>query len=190
MFLRDRVESFADLQKRAIWTWNDDRVLHRQMELMGLHTVPAAIDQLSNMYDAGQIDGMFVIPTAALAFQWTTRARYFIDLRSSMLPGCLVLSQKAYDQLGFEQQQALTAAAARFAIRFEELGRREEGLLLGSMLEKIGVKKLVASASLRSAFLNAATRALATVDEKTLPRELLNQAVAILRQYRAQHAAH
>jgi TRAP-type transport system periplasmic protein len=113
IFLRDRVDSFADLRKRPMWIWSAETVLRRQMDLMGLHMVPAPIDQLSPLYDGGKIDGMFVIPTAALAFQWTTRARYFIDLRSSMLAGCITVSQKSYDQLSFEQQQVLKAAASR-----------------------------------------------------------------------------
>ncbi|HEX6839570.1 MAG TPA: TRAP transporter substrate-binding protein DctP, partial [Polyangia bacterium] len=159
MFLRDRVDTFAQLKQRPMWIWNAETVLRRQFDLMGMHMVPAAIDQLSSMYDSNQIDGMFVIPTAALAFQWTTRARYFIDLRSSMLAGCMTVSQKSYDQLSFEQQQALVAAAARFAVRFEELGKREDALLLGGTLEKQGVHKLSASEGLRNAFLDAAATA-------------------------------
>src|SRR5262249_53121997 len=136
IFLRDRPESFADLRKRPLWIWNAETVLRRQMELMGLKMVPAPVDQLLELYDGGKIDGMFVIPTAALAFQWTTRAKYFIELRGSMLAGCLTVSQKAYDQLSFQEQQALVAAAAKFAVRFEDLGKREDALLLGGMLER------------------------------------------------------
>src|SRR5947209_2055976 len=51
IFLRDRVESFAELKKRPMWIWNAETVLRRQMELMGLHMLPAAIDQLTPMYD-------------------------------------------------------------------------------------------------------------------------------------------
>ena len=94
----------------------------RQMELMGMHMVPAGIEELTGLYDGGKIDGMFVIPTAALAFQWTTRAKYFIDLRSSMLAGCLALAQKSYDQLDLRTAAGAPGAAAKFAVRFEDLG--------------------------------------------------------------------
>ena len=187
IFLRDRVDSFGELKKRPMWIWNADTVLHRQLELMGMHIVPAAIEQLSPMYDANQIDGMFVIPTAALAFQWTTRARYFIDLRSSMLAGCMTVSQKSYDQLSFEQQQALTAAAAKFAVRFEDLGKREDALLLGGTLEKQGVHKLAATDALRDAFLGAAASARGQLDDKLIPRSLVKESLDALAAYRASH---
>ena len=185
IFLRDRADTFADLRKRPIWVWSAETVLKRQMQLMGLNTVPAAIEDLSPMYDEDKIDGMFVIPTAALAFQWTTRAKYFIDLRSSMLAGCLTLSQKSYDQLNFEQQQALTAAAAKFAMRFEDLGKREDALLLGGMLEKQGVHRLAASEGLRSAFIEAAAAARGQLDDKLIPTSLVKESLDVLSTYRA-----
>jgi TRAP-type transport system periplasmic protein len=187
MFLRDRVDSFEELKKRPLWIWNADSVLRRQMALMGMNMVPAPIDQLTAMYDGARIDGMFVIPTAALAFQWTTRARYFIELRSSMLAGCMAVSQKAYDQLSFEQQQAVKAAAAKFGIRFEELGKREDAMLLDSALERQGVKKLGASEALRLSFLEAAALARGKLDDKTIPSSLVKESLDILSTYRAAH---
>jgi TRAP-type C4-dicarboxylate transport system substrate-binding protein len=187
IFLRDRAETFDDLKKRPMWIWNADLVLRRQMALMGLNMVPAAIDQLSPMYDSSRIDGMFVIPTAALAFQWTTRARYFIDLRGSMLAACVVLSQKSYDSLAFEQQQALMVAGTKLGVRFEELGRREDALLLGGMLEKQGVKKLAASEALRTAFVEAASAARGKLDDKTIPSSLVKESLDLLATYRAAH---
>ncbi|MGZ3442294.1 MAG: TRAP transporter substrate-binding protein DctP [Polyangia bacterium] len=185
MFLRDRVDSIDQLRKRPLWIWNADLVLRRQMAFMGFNMVPAQIDQLSPMYDGGSIDGMFVIPTAALAFQWTTRAHYFIELRSSMLAGCMAVSQKSYDLLSFEQQQALKAASAKFGARFEDLGKREEALLLGGALERQGVKKLGASEALRVSFLEAASAARGKLDDKTIPSSLVKESLDILATYRA-----
>ena len=190
IFVRHRVDTFAQLRKTRMWMWDADTLLIKQLSAMGMNVVPGKIEALLPMYDAGRIDGMFVIPTAALAFQWTTRARYFVDLQTSMLPGCMVVSQKAFDQLTFEQQQVLTDATARFTIRFEALNRREDALLLGGVLEQQGVHRLVATPALRSAFLQAAARARDQLDEKTLPREWLKEALAILSQYRAEGHAH
>src|SRR4051794_16258891 len=71
LLLRHKVDSFPDLQKTKMWIWNADALLRKQMAIMGMSMVPGTIEQLSGMYDEGQIDGMFVTPTAALAFQWT-----------------------------------------------------------------------------------------------------------------------
>ncbi len=191
IFLRDRVDSFADLRKRPLWIWDAETVLKRQMELMGLRMVPAPIEQLSPLYDGGKIDGMFVIPTAALAFQWTTRAKYFIEVRGSMLAGCMTMAQKAYDQLELPDQQTLVSAAAKFAARFEELGKREDALLLGGMLEKQGVRRLGASEGLRAAFIEAAGVARTKLDESIISGRLLKESLDVLATYRAgKHKPH
>ena len=187
IFLRDRADNFAELRKRPMWIWNAETVLRRQMKLMGLEMVPAAIDQLTPLYDSNKIDGMFVIPTAALAFQWTTRAKYFIDLRSSMLAGCLTMSQKSFDQLSFDQQQALKSAAAKFVVRFEDLGKREDALLLGGTLERQGVHKLPASEGLRTAFIEAASAARAHLEDKIIPSSLVKESLDVVSTYRAAH---
>ena len=187
IFLRDRADTFVDLKKRPLWIWNADAVLRRQMELMGMHMVPAAIEQLSPLYDDSKIDGMFVIPTAALAFQWTTRAKYFIELRSSMLAGCVAMAQRSFDQLTFEQQQALKTATAKFAVRFEELGKREDALLLGGTLERQGVHKLPASEGLRSAFIEAAGAARGQLEDAVIPSSLVKESLDVLSTYRAAH---
>jgi TRAP-type C4-dicarboxylate transport system substrate-binding protein len=185
IFLRDRADSFAELRKRPMWIWNAETVLKRQMELMGLNMVPAPVEQLLPLYDGGKIDGMFVIPTAALAFQWTTRAKYFIEVRGSMLAGCMAVSLKAYDQLELADQQALVAAAAKFAIRFEDLGKREDAALLGGMLEKQGVRKLPGSESLRAAFIEAASVARGKLDESIIPSRLVKESLDVLATFRA-----
>ncbi len=184
ILLRDRVESFVELRKRPMWIWNAETVLRRQMALMGLTLVPGGLTELSGLYDGGKIDGMFVIPTAALAFQWTTRARWFVDLRGSMLAGCMTLSQRAYDALDLAQQQALKAAAAKFGVRFEDLGRRDDALLLGGMLEKQGVRRLPSDA-LRRSFLDAAEAARNDLDDKTISRALVKEASDVLTELRA-----
>jgi TRAP-type transport system periplasmic protein len=187
ILLRDKVASFAELRQRPMWIWNADTVLQRQLGLMGLKLVPGAIEQLLDLYDGGKIDAMFVIPTAALAFQWTTRAKWYIDMRGSTLAGCLTMTQKSYDALGFEQQQALVAAAAKFRGRFEDLGRREDALLLGGMLEKQGVKRLAASDTLRTQYYEAAAQARGQVDEQTLPKSLVKEATDLVNESRAGH---
>ena len=95
------------------------------------------------------------------------------------------MSQKSYDLLTFEQQQAFVAAAAKFAMRFEDLGKREDSLLLGGMLEKQGVHRLSASEGLRNAFLEAAAAARGQLDDKLIPSALVKESLDVLATYRA-----
>jgi hypothetical protein len=81
----------------------------------------------------------------------------------------------------------LIASAAKFAVRFEDLGKREDALLLGGMLEKQGVKKLPASEGLRAAFIEAAGAARGQLDDKVIPTSLVKQSLDVLATYRAAH---
>ena len=97
----------------------------------------------------------------------------------------MAISQKAYDSLSFDEQQALVAAAAKFVVRFEDLGKREDALLLGGMLEKQGVHRLAASDGLRAAFIEAAAAARGKLDDSIIPAKLVTEALDILGTYRA-----
>ena len=191
IFLRDRVESFAELRKRPMWMWSAETVLKRQMELMGMHMVPAPIEQLTPMYDGAKIDGMFVIPTAALAFQWTTRAKYFIDLRSSMLAGCIAVSQKSYDQLDFDAAAGADGArrpSSRCASRTWASARTRSC--------SAACWRSKACASFRhprgyaAAFIEAAAAARGQLDDKIIPTQLVRESLDLLATYRAAHRRH
>jgi len=97
------------------------------------------------------------------------------------------VSQKTFDALDVSEQQAFVAAAAKFAGRFEDLGRREDGLLFGGMLEKQGVKRLAASEALRAGFLDAAAAARTQIDEQTIPKSLIKDAIDAVNAFRAAH---
>jgi TRAP-type C4-dicarboxylate transport system substrate-binding protein len=187
VLLREPVSSLAELRKVPIWVWSADELVQEQMRAMGLHIVPADVTQLSAIYDAGKVDAMFVIPAAALAFQWTTRARYFVDLKASYLPGCLVVATRAFDLMTHEQRQVLRAAGAKFAARFEDAGLRDDALLFNGLFEKQGLKRLKASESLRDEFFNVALEAREHIEPRLLPRALLVRALTVLNDYRTEH---
>lgn len=187
LLLRSPVRSMADARTLPLWVWSADEMVRVQMAGMGLHLLPAEVDKLAGLYDEGKIDGMFVIPTAALAFQWTARAKYFLDVRASYLPGCVVMTQHAFDQLSFDQQQALRTAANKFSKRFEESGQRDDALLKGSLLEHQGVKRLDADERFRDEFFTAALEARAKIPATLLSPHLLTRALGILGDFRGEH---
>jgi TRAP-type C4-dicarboxylate transport system substrate-binding protein len=190
LFLRREVRTLADIRKLVIWVWRVDEIVRAQMTAMGMSLLPGHVDELAALYDSGRIDGMFVIPAAALAFQWTTHARYFLDLRTSYLPGCMAIAQHSFDQLGLAEQQALRDAAAKFARRFEEAGARDEALLVSRLLERQGLKRLAASDSLRAELFSSARESRAGIPAGLVPPALLNRALMILADIRADHSNH
>ena len=159
LFTREPVRTMADLRKTRLWTWNLDDLWVKELPAMGVRAVPLPIEAAATAYDARQIDGFMAIPTAGLAFRWSAQAKYFTELSAAILPGCLVVSQRAFDALGVEQQSVFQAASAKFMARFDDLGAAQDEALLTRLFEHQGLERVPSSAGLLSEFREAARRA-------------------------------
>jgi TRAP-type C4-dicarboxylate transport system substrate-binding protein len=187
LFSRTPFHSWNDLKSLKMWVWDTDSVMRELTTAMGLTTVPMPLDQVRQGLESGKLDGMFALPSAALAYQWSTRVKYFMDLHIDVLPGCMVVASRAFDRLSPVHQADLREAGARMGIRFGEAGRALDDALLGGLFEKQGLIKLPASESMRSAFFAAARVARDKAAPEVVPRALLDQVLGWLADYRAEH---
>lgn len=187
VFSRHPITGLEDLRRYRLWRWDLDDIAMSLDEALNMKYVPMSLEQAGQAYDDGKIDGFIAIPTAALAFQWFTRARYLIDLRMGYLWGCLIVARRSFDKLPFEHQQTIRSATAKLVKRFEDIGRQQDDALLNGLFEKQGLKPLPVSDTLRAQFLAAAREAREKLGEKLVARPLLEKVLAILADYRAEH---
>ncbi len=173
-FTREPVRTMADLRKTRLWTWDLDDFWVKELPVMGVHAVALPIEAASAAYDARQIDGFIAIPTAGLAFRWSAQAKYFTELSAAILPGCLVVSQRALDQLPIEQQNIVQAASAKFMVRFGDLGQAQDEALLSNLFEHQGLERVQLSAGFLDEFREAARRAREKVVEDMLRQRAVN----------------
>ena len=159
IFTREPVRTMADLRKTRLWTWDLDDLWVKELPAMGVRAVALPIAAAATAYDAGQIDGFIAIPTAGLAFRWSAQAKYFTELSAAILPGCLVVSQRAFDQLGVEQQQIVQGASAKFMVRFGDLGHAQDEALLTTLFDRQGMQRVPLSAEFLAEFRGSARRA-------------------------------
>lgn len=186
-FLRNPAHSLADLRRIALWRWDLDVVAGMMSTEIGLKIVSLPLDQAGKAYEDGRTDGFLGIPTAALAFQWSTQARYLLDLRTGYLEGCVVVANRAFDRLPPEHVRVIRAASAKLAARFEELGRQQDDALLTGLFAKQGLKVLVPSESFRAEFWEAARASRDRLGEKLVPKPLLDRVLGMLADFRAEH---
>jgi TRAP-type transport system periplasmic protein len=185
LFTRDPVRSVADLRRVRFWVWNLDESLRRQAGALGLTIVPKPIEEAGRAYDSGAVDGFIAIPTAGLAFQWSTRARYLEDLRISYRSGCVFFSSRSFDALPFEAREIIKSAAAKLRGRIEDVGQREDGALLGGLFARQGLKPVPVSERFRTEFFELAQGA--RVTNKIVANSLLDTVLAWLADYRVMH---
>jgi TRAP-type C4-dicarboxylate transport system substrate-binding protein len=185
IFSRTPVHSLADLQKLRVWVWDLDETMRAELKAFGVTPVPLPLDQAAHAFETGAIDAFLAVPTAALAFQWSAQARYLSDLRLGYLPGCMVISTRAFDQLSVDGRKAFVTATAKAQARLEALGREQDELLLNGLLQKQGVQRTPVSATFNSEFFTAAHAAREQLADKLVPRALLDKVTEWLADYRA-----
>jgi TRAP-type transport system periplasmic protein len=187
IFTRSPVKSLADLRKLKLWRWDLDEVGIATSREMGLTIVPLPVGEAARAFDDGRIDGFLAIPLAALAFQWSARARYVTDLRGSYIWSAIVISERSLQRLPTSAQQVVRSAAVRARERFEEMGRRTDEQLLGGLFARQGAVSVPVSEGFRAEYMAAARAARAKVTDRLVPRELIDRVLQMLADYRAEH---
>ncbi len=188
-FGRRPVTSMAELRATRIWIWDLETTFISLAREMGLNIVPAALERAGREFDAGHSDAFWALPTAALAFQWSTEAPYLVDLRGEYLFGCVLLTNRAFALISPDDQRQLRAATAQMANRLDEVSRQQEEALLHGAFQHQGVKIVPVSDSFRAEFFAAARVARDKMAPTLLPRELLQRARGLLSDYRAEHGS-
>jgi TRAP-type C4-dicarboxylate transport system substrate-binding protein len=126
------------------------------------------------------------VPQGALAFQWSTQARYMTDLRLGYLQGCLLVANRAWDRLAHAQRQGVLAAAAKGGMRLEELGRETDQQLMNGLFARQGMKVSAPSQALRLQYFEAARAAREQLSDQVVPRALIDKIMRMLADYRAE----
>lgn len=187
VFTRNPVRDLDELRRVRLWRWDLDEVGLLMSSEMGMLVVPIPLADAARAYDEGRVDGFIGIPMGALAFQWSTRARYFTQLPMSQLTGCILVTNRAFDRLGLEEQGALRAAGAKLGARAEMVGAHEDEQLLGGLFQRQGMKPVAISESFHSRFLAEARLARERLGERVVPQELLDRVLVLLADYRVAH---
>jgi TRAP-type C4-dicarboxylate transport system substrate-binding protein len=183
VYSRNPIHSLAELKKERIWLWNIDELMRVQLEAIGVHPVALPLQEALPAYEKGAIDGFFAIPAAALAFQWSARARYLSELKIGFVTGCLVVTNRAFDALSLDEQRIFREAAAKLILRFDDLGRTNDERLLHGLFQRQGLRAIPVSPMYRSEFFSVAEEARQHLPPALVP--LAQKVSAWLADYRA-----
>jgi TRAP-type C4-dicarboxylate transport system substrate-binding protein len=185
-FSRTPIRSMADIKHLRPWLWSLDDVLKTQLGAMGINVVPLPVEGSSHAYDEGKVDSFVGLPSAALAFQWSTQARYVMDLRVGYLTGCMLVSRRAWDALSHDDQQAIQAAAAKLQARVQDTTRQMDESLLSGLFARQGLQVLPVPPALQAEFAMSARDAQKMV-EKLTPPGTFERVSAWIGEYRNNH---
>ena len=180
LFSKSPVRDILELRRGRYWIWDLDKLQERQLRAMGVKVVPLPLDEAARAYDDGRVDGFISPPAIALAFSWSPRTRFFTDLRTPFLMGCVVVTSAAFERLSFAHQQLVRAAGTKLMARIEEVGAQQDAELVNGLFERQGVKPVPVSESFRNELTDAARRARDSLGDSLVPRALVERVLALL----------
>ena len=186
LFSRTPIRTMDELKRARPWLWSLDDILRTQLGAMGIQVVPLPVDEAARAFDDRRVDGFIGLPSAALAFQWSTQARYVMDLRVGYLTGCMLVSRRAWDTIGHEEQQAIESAAAKLQVRVREATRQMDDSLLSGLFARQGLEVQPVPAQLQAEFTAAAFEARKAA-EKLVPPGTVEHIAEWLLEYRNNH---
>jgi TRAP-type C4-dicarboxylate transport system substrate-binding protein len=186
IFSREPIRSMADLRRYTFWIWDLDSVLAATLPAMGIRSLQLGLPEALHAFEAGNTQGFIAVPTAALAFQWSTEARYLLDVQLGVLRGCVVFATRAFDRLAKDDQEILRGAGAKAVARLDDVGRAATEALVSSLFQKQGVTVVTASETFRSELLAAARSARDQLPESVVPQALVQRVLSLLADYRAE----
>ncbi len=187
LFTRTPVRSIEELRKGRYWVWDADKMMAGVFPILGFKTLRLPIAEAARAYEEGRHDGFVGPPTAALGFQWSAAAKYYEDLRLAYITGCVVVSNRAFDALSIDAQQALKAAAAKASARIGDASREMDRQLLGGLFRRQGLTEVPVSDAFRAEFDAAAKLARVELARAEVQQALIDRVEAMVAGYRAEH---
>ena len=136
-------------ERARLWVWDLDDVFRAELPAMGMQRDAAAVEARWRAFESGKLDGFIGIPSAALAFQWSTRARYFSDLRVELPHGLPGRGADGVRSAAASRiRRPVRAAAGKLMRHMEDMGQQQDDALVGSLFEKQGMHRVEVSQEL------------------------------------------
>ena len=130
--LRDK----ADLQKVKMWVWNDDPLLAKLFQRLGMNAVALGVTDVLTSLQTGVINGCNGSPVAAVALQWHQKVKYATSLELSQAVGAAVLTKKQWDAFTPEQRKIIDEETRTLSTALIKQVRADNVASLESMKKK------------------------------------------------------
>ena len=95
----DAQESMAELRKHKVWVPSGDTISQTLMKVSGISPIPLPLSDVLTGLQTGMIDTVAISPVGAIAFQWYTKATYFMNQPLNYIYGLLAIDKKAFNKI-------------------------------------------------------------------------------------------
>jgi len=123
----------SDLQKVKMWVWNDDPLLQKLFQRLGMNAVALGVTDVLTALQTGTINGCNGSPLAAVALQWHQKVKYATSMELSQAVGAVVLTKKQWEALTPEQRKVVDEESRTLSANLIKLIRHDNEASLAKM---------------------------------------------------------
>lgn len=116
-FSKTSVVTPEDMKKQKLFFWGSESTYFELLKKSGFNPVPLSVTDLLPSLQTGLVTAFASPPQAALAFQWYSLALNMCSLRWQPLPGVVVITDKAWEQIPEKLRPELERRAAKIGAK-------------------------------------------------------------------------
>ena len=176
------VATLADLKATKVWGL-DEPTLQELFAAGSIASIPANVTDVLPALQTGALETVFGPPTAAVAVQWHTRAKYYNEMRLTYSIGGVFISAAAWKQIPEAYQETVRSIIDKHCRLLTPKVRKSDLEALDFMRSQ-GLQMVAETPEARADFDRIAGNALEKVKGKSFSEAAWNQLQATVQAYR------
>jgi TRAP-type C4-dicarboxylate transport system substrate-binding protein len=184
-FSRYPITSIDILRKQKVWVWGNDPMMTAAYKALGISAIPLSpIDVLTSL-SSNLIDTAPINPLGAVALRWYTKFKYMNGLPGGNAMGAVAVTGKIWNSISPASQKKIKEIAK---IHFNRLTKSniEVDRKSVDVLKNSGIK-VVHFEDPETDLIEMGKKARESIVGKVYSRELLDQTLALLDEFRKIH---
>lgn len=177
------VSSVNDLKKAKVWIWQESPMAKAIFNEAGVAAIPLSVPDVMVGLQTGLVDVVYSPPTVAIALQWFTKVKYLVDVPLSYIGGGLVVRKDVFKKLPLASQNIILESFQRHLDQLKTTTRRENQEAI-RVMQNNGVKIVTPPKDQVAEFKGLSEKAIARFTNQTFSQKVLDDATAILENYR------
>ena len=180
------VSTVDELKRKRVWVPDNDVLGKTVFQTAGVAPVPLPVSDVYTGLQTGLVNTFAGLPTGVIAFQWHTKAKYFLDEPLLYLIGLLVVQKKAFSKISANDQTIVREVFAATMRKLNAAARDDNANARGA-LQNQGIEFLQPDPAGLKRWREIAAEAVAKLRaDGVYSEQNLDRVQSLVEEYRAQ----
>lgn len=175
-----------NLKNLKVWVWGDDVLSTTVWQSVGVTPISLSITDVLTSLSTKLIDTAPSTPFGAVAFRWYTKFNYISEIPSTDPSSAIIVSKDTWEKISPESVNKIKSISEWYHDKITTTNRKANADSL-KILKDAGIKVVPASEKTIQFVTDMQLRTREELVGKLYPRELLNEVLGYLDEYRKMH---